>query len=212
MSMMKNRKYRSLWFNALLIACFFIPNISLGLEISGYALALAGKSITVQAQLDFISDERITLGNATIEENGHFHLDFPSTGLSPDIHVFYLRSGNLEGVFYGNKDGQYEIEIPSLDKNIPQKFDQSEIPIIWKKGSDATHILALRFYKTLDQFVDEHYYDFAVEKFQGHEEQRVRLKNESSDMVPKATVSRDSLHLESFRHKDSESSRLCQSL
>jgi len=170
------------------------------IEISGIAPSFAGKTITLQAEINSITHERITLGNTPISEKGSFNLNFSCDMLSQDVHVFYIRCGHWEGVWYGKKNGKYEVEIPALGKDLPVKFDRSEMPVIWKSGTDSLHWLAIQFYQSMNRFIDEHYYDFAVEKFQGHEEQRVKLKNAKVDLVPQKPISRDSAHLIPFRH------------
>jgi hypothetical protein len=170
------------------------------IHIEGVAPSFSGKTLTLQAELNFITHERVTLGSTSIAEDGKFKISIDDNAAYKDIHVYYLRSGNWEGVLYAHSDGQYQIEIPTISADLVVKFDRSEMPVIWKSGTDSLHWLTLKFYQSLHRFIDEHYYDFAVEKFQGHEEQRIKLKNAKVDISPQKPVSRDSTHLVPFKH------------
>ena len=86
-----------------------------------------------------------------------------------------FRLGRWEGVFYGNPNGHYQVEIPTLKNNEPIKFDKAEIPVIWLGGSDDLHRSVLTYYKDYNNFLEEHYFDFAAEKAIGKEEQRVHI-------------------------------------
>jgi len=177
----------------------YFPSV-MAIQIEGTAPSFSGKTLTLQAELNFITHERVTLGSTSVAEDGKFKISLTTTDLSEKVHVFYLRSGNWEGVFYAHKNGQYQIEIPVISKDLAVKFDRSEMPVIWKSGSDSLHWLTLKFYQSLHEFIDEHYYDFAVEQFQGHEEQRVKIKKAKVDIAPQQPISRDSLHVVPFRH------------
>ena len=185
-----------------LMGCVFVFYFTsvMAIHIQGDAPSFSGKTLTLQAEINFITHERVTLGSTSIAEDGKFKILIDPSAVSKNIHVYYLRSGNWEGVLYAHSDGQYQIEIPSISKDLVVKFDRSEMPIIWKSGTDSLHWLTLKFYQSLHQFIDEHYYDFAVEKFQGHEEQRVKIKKAKVDIAPQKPISRDSLHVVPFRH------------
>jgi hypothetical protein len=171
---------------------------SFAIQFTGKAPELAGKTITLQAELDNVTERRVTLGETSISEDGNFNIIADDAALSDQHHIFFLRCGNFEGIFYGKKNGKYDVVFSPLERNLPKTFDKSIIPVIWRSGSDSLHVLSLAWYRYYDQFLDEHYYDFAVEKFQGHASQRDRIDAEKNDMVPKGAVSRDSAHNEKF--------------
>jgi Thioredoxin-like len=185
----------------LLLALLIMGPMSFvfAIEIKGTSKEFAGKTLTLQAELDEITERRITIGETSISEEGKFNLQADASALTENHHVFILRCGNYEGNFYAKKNGKYEIIFSPLDQNLPKTFDKSIIPVIWKSGSDSLHVLSLEWYRQYDSFLDAHYYDFAVEKFQGQPSQRTRIDKEKNDMAPKGLVSRDSAHHEKFK-------------
>ena len=98
----------------LLLALLIMGPMSFvfAIEIKGTSKEFAGKTLTLQAELDEITERRITIGETSISEEGKFNLQADASALSENHHVFILRCGNYEGNFYAKKNGKYDIYIP----------------------------------------------------------------------------------------------------
>ncbi len=181
----------------LFLILVILTKMTQGMQVTGSFPLGVNQTMTVEICNDFISQNRTVIGRIPIDASGHFTFDVP---VAEEHHVFYFRLGRWEGVFYGNHNGSYEIEIPTLKNNEPIKFDKAEIPVIWLNGSDDLHRLVLNYYKGYNNFLEEHYFDFAAEKAIGKEEQRVHIqkKGKGLDMMPENFTRNDSIQIAQF--------------
>jgi hypothetical protein len=190
--MMKNKK-------ALIVLCWLVGLVSplWSISITGSFPLGVNQTMTVEVCRDFISEKREVIGRIPIDASGNFSFDIP---LSVSANVYYFRLSRWEGIFYGQPDGQYQIEIPNLKTTGPIQFDKAEIPVLWLKGTDDLHKKVLTYYKDYNNFLEEHYFDFAAETSIGKEEQRVHLKKKgrTMDMMPKSNDQMDSIQIAQF--------------
>ena len=190
--MMKNKKAFILLFGIL---SWTIPTWSI--QIAGSFPLGVNQTMTLEVCRDFISEKREVIGRIPIDASGNFSFDIP---IETPAHVFFFRLGRWEGIFYGETTGQYQVELPTLKTAGPIQFDKAEIPVLWVSGSDDLHKRVLTYYKDYNNFLEEHYFDFAAETSIGKEEQRVHLKKKGHDldMMPESNTKNDSIQIAQF--------------
>ncbi len=190
--MMKNKRA------FILLFCFLSLSAPIwSIQITGSFPLGVNQTMTVEICHDFISEKREVIGRIPIDNAGNFSLDIP---IQKPAHVFFFRLGRWEGIFYGESDGSYQIEIPTLKSTGPIQFDKTDIPVLWVSGSDDLHKRVLTYYKDYNNFLEEHYFDFAAETAIGKEEQRVHLKKKGHelDMLPESNTRSDSVQIAQF--------------
>jgi hypothetical protein len=188
-----NRKRMSLLFLVLVI----LTKMAHGIQVTGSFPLGVNQTMTIEVCRDFISEKREVIGRVPIDASGNFSFDIP---VAIPANVYYLRLGRWEGVFYGDANGQYQVELPTLKTAGPIQFDKTEIPVLWVSGSDDLHKRVLTYYKDYNNFLDEHYFDFAAETSIGKEEQRIHLKKKGQDldMMPENNTKNDSIQIAQF--------------
>jgi hypothetical protein len=169
------------------------------ITIRGKAISFQNQNVTLEACDDFISLNRKTLTRAAVNENGEFTL---TAEVDFSCNVFYIRNGRWEIVFYGNPNGEYQIEIPAITPDVAIRFDKVELPAVFISGTDSLHQEVAKYYESYDRFLEQHYYDYALQNFAGSEAQRVTLIKHSKnkpDLLPTDLNNRDSLEIKNFR-------------
>lgn len=181
----------------LLLGWLICANHAWSIHVNGTFPLGVNQTMTVELCRDFISEKREVIGRIPIDDAGNFSFDIP---LQNSANVFFFRLGRWEGIFYGESDGSYQIEIPTLKSTGPIQFDKTDIPVLWVSGSDDLHKRVLTYYKDYNNFLEEHYFDFAAETAIGKEEQRVHLKKKGHelDMLPESNSKNDSIQIEQF--------------
>jgi hypothetical protein len=170
------------------------------IEISGTGIFFANETITLEKSTDFISQYRQVLTRTSVDEKGNFDLK-ANEALTGD-YVYYIRSGRFEGVFYGNAQGRYTVNLVYSNGDAAQRFDKIEFPVQLIQGTDHLHAAVVRYFNQYDRFLNAHYYDYALQEFSGSEAQRVQLLKHSKnkpDLFPSDLNNRDSVTTSNFR-------------
>lgn len=160
--------------------CFFIFFIFFSVSslaqstLSGSLRNHTDKNVYVFAHTDELSQKRILVAKATIDAEGKFKMVLPST--TKTVRYFVL-IGNAEGVLYAEPNKAYVIRFfPDANQSGFQRFDRNTVAIEYANlSADDCNVLIPAFNKDLFAFLDEHFYDFAVEKYRGSEAYRKRV-------------------------------------
>lgn len=171
------------------------------IQIEGSAPTFHDETITLEVAIDFVSGERKVLSRTTVNENGFFLFSDDEVS-SHEVRVYYIRTGRYEGVFYGKMNGNYKVSILDIDNQTALRYDKIEFPVILVSGSDSIHNSTINYYKRYEKFLNEHYYDYALQEFSGSEAQRVQLLKHSKnkpDLFPTDLNNRDSITTSNFR-------------
>jgi len=187
--MHKSVSTKFLFFSALLLCAF---NAFSQVNVSGSLKNHADKTLHVYANLDELSQQRELIGTANLDDEGKFKLTLNETKTRRVFLVF----GNLEAVFYPEPNRNYVIEyFPSATEADFVRFDRTAVDVRFHDlASDDINVLIPNFNKDLYSFLDEHFYDFAVDKYTGSE--AVKKKNftgKETDMTPGSDSSKVSV-------------------
>ncbi len=171
------------------------------IRIEGRARSFQNETITLEMAMDFISMERKVLARCSADDNGSFLLESNDFNLN-ECRVFYIRTGRYEGVFYGKGNGQYLVNVADIDSETAIRYDKIEFPILLISGSDSIHNATIGYFKKYETFINDHYYDYALQEFSGSEAQRVQLLTHSKnkpDLFPTDLNNRDSIATSNFQ-------------
>ncbi len=183
----------------LILLCTLCTSISFGITIHGKAGSFKNQNVTLEACDDFISLHRKTLTRCAVNDVGEFKL---VAEIDFSCNVFYIRNGRWEITFYGQPNGEYNIEVPEVTADMAIRFDKVEMPAIFISGSDSLHLEVAKYYRSYDRFLEQHYYDYALQNFAGSEPQRITLIKHSKnkpDLLPTDLNNRDSIEIKNFR-------------
>ena len=187
--MHKSVSTKFLFFAALLLCAF---NAFSQVNISGSLKNHADKTLHVYANLDELSQQRELIGTANLDDEGKFKVILNET----KTRRVYLVIGNLEAVFYPEPNRSYILEyFPSATEADFVRFDRTAVDVRFHNlASDDINVLIPNFNKDLYSFLDEHFYDFAIDKYTGSE--AVKKKNftgKETDMSAGTASQNDSL-------------------
>jgi hypothetical protein len=178
-----------------ILVVFFFLNLgkSNAIHLYGDALPFAGQTLVLQSWEEGITQHRITWGKTAIDEYGHFDLHCNSS----KGYVYIISIGSFEGELYAEPDGEYRIEIP-LDKSPSiQRFDKSNLLFEIREATDSLHLQAIHYYLNLEKFMENHLYDYALQKYNVNSAVRQRVydrqKKEGVDLLPDLENANDSL-------------------
>jgi thiol-disulfide isomerase/thioredoxin len=142
-------------------------------NLSGVLKNHADKTMHVYANLDEFSQQRELIGTANLDDEGKFKL----TINEKQTRRVFLVIGNLEAVFYPEPNRNYIIDyFPSATEADFVRFDRTAVEVRFHDlPADDINVLIPAFNKDLYAFLDEHFYDFALDKYTGSE--AVKKKN-----------------------------------
>jgi len=162
--MHKSVSTKFLFFAALLLCAF---NAFSQVNVSGSLKNHADKTLHVYANLDELSQQRELIGTAHLNDEGSFKVTLNET----KTRRVYLVIGNLEAVFYPEPNRNYILEyFPSATEADFVRFDRTAVDVRFHNlASDDINVLIPNFNKDLYSFLDEHFYDFAIDKYTGSE-------------------------------------------
>lgn len=142
--------------------------------LSGSLKNHVDKNIYVFTYADELSQKRVLIGKTTIGAEGKFKMELPNS--SKTVRYFVL-IGNAEGILYAEPNKAYVIQyFPDANQSGFQRFDRNTVVIEYADlNAEDCNVLIPAFNKDLFAFLDEHFYDFAVEKYRGSEAYRKRV-------------------------------------
>lgn len=150
-----------------LFLAFIIPVISNAIHLSGKAVSYLGSTLVVFTEEDYISHKRKVLGQCVIGRDGEFALDFEIT----ETREIMLVINSVEGILYVEPGKDYVVNFPAFipDQTV-KKFDKISVDLaIQNLPEDDLNFLIRNFNWALSAFVNEHYMDFATDKYRGSE-------------------------------------------
>lgn len=167
--------------------------------LSGSLKNYSDRTLYVFATTDEMSQRRITAARTTIGEDGRFKLELPKS----DVTVrYFLAIGNAEGIFYAEPGINYVLTyFPSASEGTFQRFDRTEVVLQFAHlREDDCNKLIPEFNRDLYAFLDEHFYDFAVEKYRGSEAYRMTTTvQKGNDMAPVKTENKEKIQPDSMK-------------
>jgi thiol-disulfide isomerase/thioredoxin len=120
---------------------------------------------------DDLSGRRTLVDKTSIDAEGKFKLQLKEVN---ETTRFFLMIGNAEGVFYAQPNTNYTISyFPNASEGDFQRLDRTPVVLQFSNlAEDDANNLIPSFNKDLYAFLDEHFYDFAVDKYRGSEAYR----------------------------------------
>ncbi|MFN6380204.1 MAG: TlpA family protein disulfide reductase [Flavobacteriales bacterium] len=139
--------------------------------VSGLLKNHPNKNIYAFKTSDELSGKRILVDKVSTDNEGKFKMTL--NGINETTR-FFLVIGNAEGVFYAQPNSSYTISyFPNASESDFQKIDRSLVVLQFSNlAEDDSNNLIPAFNKDLYAFLDEHFYDFAIDKYRGSEAYR----------------------------------------
>jgi thiol-disulfide isomerase/thioredoxin len=177
--------HKSVYHSLIVLVALLLQSVSTfsQVNLSGTLKNHADKTLHVYANLDEFSQQRELLGTAHLDDAGKFKLTLNET----KTRRVFLVIGNLEAVFYPEPNRNYTLEyFPSATEADFVRFDRTAVDVRFHDlPADDINVLIPAFNKDLYAFLDEHFYDFALDKYTGSD--AVKKKNftgKETDMTP----------------------------
>lgn len=120
---------------------------------------------------DDLSGRRTLVEKTSIDSEGKFKLQINNIS---ETTRFFLMIGNAEGVFYAQPNTNYTISyFPNASEGDFQRLDRTPVVLQFSNlADDDANNLIPSFNQDLYAFLEEHFYDFAVDKYRGSEAYR----------------------------------------
>ncbi len=179
--------------------------------VTGTDSSHAGWQIAAFVPSDYISGKRELVAETMIAQNGSFTLAMDIKQTS-EVYLVVL---HIQANLYVEPGHTYAIALPAESKRDFRKLDKTEIyPDLSALPENDLNVLIKNFNKDYYTFVNEHYYDYAIDEFKGNPEfiKRVSkntkadiyIKSSESDSLKQKTLSNFSelvTHFEASMHK-----------
>lgn len=177
--------FKKLGSTFLLLAPLFIWAQSV--TIKGIAHGYSQPNIAAFAAEDPLSAKKSLLQQVALGKDGSFQFTLPLTEVQP----ITLAIGQIEGLLYAEPGKTYEIDFPAFSDAEIKRFDKTEITLGLKNADDAElNILIRAFNRDYAKFLDDHFFDFAIDQYKGSESYQAKQikKGSKSDMIPRDTT------------------------
>jgi thiol-disulfide isomerase/thioredoxin len=133
--------------------------------ISGSAKDHGGDYALLYVLADAISNERVFVEKALIGPDGKFEFRQNVSVVTP----YYIVIGSERALLYLEPGTNYQFQYPQPDANAFQRFVDTEVELIFDRAdTNELNMLIRRFNALYFKFMDEHYYDFALNNFSKH--------------------------------------------
>ncbi|MFM9986631.1 MAG: TlpA family protein disulfide reductase [Flavobacteriales bacterium] len=164
--------------------------------ITGKAQGQSGFQIAAFSPADYISGKRDLLALVTIGDKDDFRLEF-ELGETRLVQLVVL---HMEAVLYAEPGKEYKVIYQPVPRDEAKRFDKTEVSLVFEGLPDGDiNFLMSRFDSEYTAFINEHFYDFAIDEFKGNPEFSGKMKGKSkvdlyegvgkSDSLKQATVS-----------------------
>lgn len=160
-------------FRGLFLLLFvFSGLLSVGQSVlSGLATHYAGEYALLYRLGDAITGEREYVDKVVITPKGEFQFIVDLPVCTPH----YIRIGSQSAVLYVEPKRKYSFVFPAPDPNAFQRFEGTEVSLIFDKADSLElNVMLRKFNSKYISFINDHYYDFAA----GNYGSRGQLKNE----------------------------------
>jgi thiol-disulfide isomerase/thioredoxin len=164
----------------LVPAWVFASSVKIGGEAADYS----GRKIILFQTDDYLSGNRSVLASSEIKSDGSFELTAPLEV----ARELTLAIGGAEAVIHALPGASYRITLPLPGKGIFRRFDRTPVePGFPDAGEEEINLLIRAFNRDYTRFINDHFYQFAIEKYRGSEIFRVQSarKGESADIIPR---------------------------
>lgn len=154
-------------------------------SIVGSAKSFAGKKVVVYSIKDYISGQNTVLQTENIDSNGNFKLEFAID----ETRAINIAIPPYQGLMFVEPDKKYEIVFPAGQNDEARRFDKSEVALEFVNlPPNDLNLLIRQFNSDYFKFLNDHYYDFAVEEFRGSEKIKSKMasQNEGVDLYKKS--------------------------
>ncbi len=180
--------HKSVFVFALLL--FSISAFTQKTIIAGVDTSHVGRTIAAFTPSDYISGKRVLLAQTVISDNGTFQLDLEVTE-PREVQLVIL---HVQADMFVEPSHTYNIAFPAEGTADFKKFDRTEVQLDFGAlPADDLNNLIRNFNTDYYTFVNEHYYDYAVEEFKGTPEFINRQSEKSKVDLYSKTASSDSL-------------------
>jgi thiol-disulfide isomerase/thioredoxin len=155
----------------ILFSVFFQIQLCAQVGVSGLLKNHPNKVLYAFKTADELSGKRVLVDKVSIDDEGKFKLLLKDV---TETTRFFLIIGNAEGVFYAQPNTNYTISyFPNASEGDFQRIDRTPVVIEFAnlEAADANRLVP-SFNKDLYAFLDEHFYDFAIDKYRGSEAYR----------------------------------------
>ncbi len=186
--------HKSILFSVLILLAH--PFFGAKTTITGKAQGQAGYQIAAFSPSDYISGKRELLALVTIGEKDEFRLEF-EVSETRQIQLVVL---HMEAVMYAEPGKEYKILYQPVARDEAKRFDKTEVSLVFDGLPDKdVNLLISRFDREYTAFINDHFYDFAIDEFKGNPEFSGKMKGKSkvdlysgvgkSDSLKQTTVS-----------------------
>lgn len=175
-------RLRGIFFLILLLTLSAFT-VSAQTVLSGVLKNYPDRTIYVYQTEDELSAVRTMISKVNTDGAGKFKLELSTT----EITRYFLMIGSTEGIFYAHPGRNYTLTaFPTPNNNDFQRFDKTTVPLSFDDlEKDDSNLLIPKFNSDLYAFLDEHFYDFAVEKYRGSKAVKAQLKGTvGNDLAP----------------------------
>ena len=181
--------------SALLLAPLFIWAQTV--TIKGVANGYTQPNIAAFVQADPLSGKKEMLQQVALGKDGSFVFTLTVNETTP----ITIAIGQIEGLLFVEPDKTYDIDFPAYSAAEIKRFDKTEITLGLKNASDGElNILIRAFNRDYAKFLDDHFYDFAIDQYKGSESYQAKQlqKGSKSDMIPRDTAQLISVSISNF--------------
>lgn len=169
------------------IGLFMSMNSIAQTQVSGTLRNYANQVLYVYETLDEVSNLRKEVTNVRLNDAGNFSIELTNK----EIQRYHFIIKNAEATFYAHPGRTYTLlTFPDANNSSFQRFDKAMVDLVWQRlPEDDCNKLIPAFNADLAQFLDDHFYDFAVDQYKGSEAVKARIsKGRGSDLVNKTGV------------------------
>ncbi len=160
------RAFQSMYklFLILTVSFFSLMLHAAKVTIAGSADVIRSGVVAAFVVDDYISEKRVLLKSAEISSTGEFMLTFDLA----DTRAVIISINRVEGILYVTPGESYQIVFPSAETAEAKKFDRTSVEIIIKNDPPMSlNFIIQRFNGDFAHFLNDHFYDFAVNEYRG---------------------------------------------
>lgn len=138
----------------------------------------------IYEHIDEISQRRKLVQIINLGDQGQFELELELE----EVKQLFLVVGNIEGIWYAHPHSNYVLlSFPTPSSTEFQRLDKALVSLSFQRlNENDCNVLIPAFNKELDQFINDHFYDFALDRYKGSDAIKTKLG------VSKKSVSNDS--------------------
>lgn len=177
-----------MWRSCIVVCLLFVALFAQAqTQVSGSLRNYNNQVLYVYETLDEVSNLRKEVLHVRLDDGGKFSFELNTT----KVQRYHFIIKNAEATFYAHPGRDYLLlTFPDADNSQFQRFDRAVVDLVWQRlQDDDCNKLIPAFNADLSMFLEDHFYDFAVDQYKGSEAVKARIgRNSGSDLINKSEV------------------------